>query len=92
MFFSFVFASQLFYLGMKIKKTILGELSWTASHSDNSQYLIFDLDQTMRVTAIAIQGKPAHDEFVLEYAISYGSNGYDYADYKTSSGNVKVRS
>lgn len=77
---------------MKIKKTILGELSWTASHSDNSQYLIFDLDQTMRVTAIAIQGKPAHDEFVLEYAISYGSNGYDYADYKTSSGNVKVRS
>jgi len=69
----------------------IGEQTWTAAHSDNSQFLIFDLDQTMRVTAIAIQGKPTHDDFVLEFAISYGSNGFDYADYKTSSGNVKVR-
>lgn len=66
-----------------------GEQSWTALHSDNNQYLIFDLDRMMMVTKIAIQGRPLHDDYVLEFAVSYGSNGFDYADYKTSSGDIK---
>lgn len=68
-----------------------GEQSWTALHSDNNQYLIFDLDRMMMVTKIATQGRPLHDDYVLEFAVSYGSNGFDYADYKTSSGDIKVR-
>lgn len=45
----------------------------------------------MMVTKIATQGRPLHDDYVLEFAVSYGSNGFDYSDFKTSSGNVKVR-
>ncbi|XP_065217760.1 neurexin-4 isoform X3 [Planococcus citri] len=69
---------------------LLGEQSWTASHSDSSQYLIFDLGRVMKVRSIETQGRPTQDDCVLEYTISYGSNGYDYADYKTSSGYIKV--
>lgn len=45
----------------------------------------------MRINGIATQGRPLNDDFVYEYALSYGSNGFDYADYKTSSGTIKVR-
>lgn len=68
-----------------------GKQSWTASHSDNNQYFIFDLDHIMRINHISTQGRPLHDDFVSEYTLSYGSNGLDYADLKTSSGNVQVR-
>ncbi|XKL68715.1 hypothetical protein PGB90_006484 [Kerria lacca] len=67
-----------------------GKQSWTASHSDNNQYFIFDLDHIMRINHISTQGRPLHDDFVSEYTLSYGSNGLDYADLKTSSGNVQI--
>lgn len=69
----------------------LGVNAWSAQSSDFDQYLIIDLGQPMNVTGIASQGRAHGTEYVLEYAISYGSNGLDYADYKDSGGNVKVR-
>lgn len=67
-----------------------GPNAWTASSSDNSQYLIIDLDQTMNITAIATQGRAHQSEFVSEYSISYGTNGLDYSDFKDVDGNVKM--
>lgn len=67
-----------------------GKNAWTASSSDFSQYLIIDLGQTMNITGIATQGRAHYNEFVMEYGISYGTNGLDYADYKASDGNIKM--
>lgn len=69
----------------------LGLNAWSAQNSDFGQYLIMDLGQPMNVTGIATQGRAHGTEYVLEYAISYGSNGLDYADYKDAGGNIKVR-
>ena len=44
----------------------------------------------MNVTGIATQGRNALKEYVMEYAISYGSNGLDYADYREIDGSTKV--
>ncbi|KAL1140158.1 hypothetical protein AAG570_000090, partial [Ranatra chinensis] len=64
--------------------------AWTASSSDFDQALIVDLGQIMMVTAIATQGRPHSMEYTMEYIISYGSNGLDYAVYKDPSGNAKM--
>jgi len=67
-----------------------GGNAWTAASSDIDQQLILDLKRPMNVTAIATRGRPKSSEYVLEYAISYGTNGLDYSDYKEAGGNVKV--
>nr|CAG4640603.1 EOG090X00DN [Eulimnadia texana] len=53
-------------------------------------YLIFDLGGVMNITAIATRGRDASTEYVVEYGISYGSNGLDYADYKENDGSTKM--
>lgn len=45
----------------------------------------------MNVTRIWTQGRPHSNEYVMEFSISYGTNGLDYADYKESGGNKMVR-
>lgn len=70
---------------------VTGGSTWTASNSDFEQYLTLDLGQTMRVMRIDTQGRPHTSEYVMEYGVSYGSNGLDYADYKEPGGNTKVR-
>ncbi|XP_071445509.1 neurexin-4 isoform X1 [Hetaerina americana] len=64
--------------------------AWTAANSDFDQYLIIDLGQVMNVTGVSTQGRPYSSEHVKEYGISYGSNGYDFADYKAPDGNIKM--
>lgn len=44
----------------------------------------------MNVTGIATQGRNSPKEYVMEYGISYGSNGLDYADYREVDGSTKV--
>lgn len=68
----------------------VGGFAWTASSSDFDQYLIIDLGQTMNITSIATQGRAHQNEFVMEYGISYGTNGRDYVSYKEKDGNIKV--
>lgn len=50
-----------------------------------------DLGGTKQVTRVETQGRPHSSEYVMEYGVSYGSNGLDYADYKEPGGNTKVR-
>ncbi|KAK2575769.1 hypothetical protein KPH14_007155 [Odynerus spinipes] len=61
-----------------------------ASSSDFDQYLIIDLGQVMNITAVATQGRAHKNEYVMEYGISYGTNGLDYVDFKEESGNIKM--
>ncbi|XP_047345060.1 neurexin-4 isoform X2 [Vespa velutina] len=67
-----------------------GGNAWTASSSDFGQYLIIDLGQVMNITAVATQGRAHKNEYVMEYGISYGTNGLDYVDFKEESGNIKM--
>uniref|UniRef100_A0A1B6CD05 Neurexin-4 n=2 Tax=Clastoptera arizonana TaxID=38151 RepID=A0A1B6CD05_9HEMI len=67
-----------------------GVNAWTASNSDFDQFLIFDLGRSMTVKRIGTQGRQHSSEYVMEYSISYGSNGLDYADYKEPGGNTKM--
>ncbi|XP_050596211.1 neurexin-4 isoform X1 [Bombus affinis] len=67
-----------------------GGSAWTASSSDFDQYLIIDLGQIMNITAVETQGRAVQNEYVMEYVISYGTNGLDYVDYKEEDGNVKM--
>nr|CAD7425131.1 unnamed protein product [Timema monikensis] len=67
----------------------LGGNAWTAQSSDFGQYLVIDLGQVRNITEIATQGRPFSSEYVMEYSISYGTNGLDYADYKEPGGNTK---
>lgn len=69
---------------------LYGKSAWTASSSDFSQYLIIDLGATYNITSISTQGREHHNEFVMEYGISYGTNGLDYADFKETDGNIKM--
>ncbi|XP_066582442.1 neurexin-4 isoform X3 [Prorops nasuta] len=69
---------------------LLGGNAWTASSSDFDQYLIVDLGQVMNITAIATQGRAHRDEYVMEFGISYGTNGLDYVDFKEEDGNTKM--
>ncbi|KAK9504052.1 hypothetical protein O3M35_010488 [Rhynocoris fuscipes] len=64
--------------------------AWTASYSGFDQALIVDLGQTMRVTSIETQGRPHSSEYTMEYSISYGTNGLDYAYYKEQGGYTKM--
>ncbi|XP_037825747.1 neurexin-4-like isoform X2 [Lucilia sericata] len=64
--------------------------SWSAKHSDFDQRLIIDLGSVKNVTHIALQGRPHSNEFVTEYAISYGITDLEFADYKEPGGNIKV--
>nr|CAG4643694.1 EOG090X00DN [Lepidurus arcticus] len=64
--------------------------AWTAKNSDFQQYLTLDLGDLKNITGIATAGRNSPKEFVMEYAISYGSNGLDYADYKEVDGSVKM--
>lgn len=68
-----------------------GSNAWTAKDNDFDQQLIFDLGQIMNVTGITTRGRPFANEYVMEYSISYGTNGLDYADYKEPGGNTMVR-
>ncbi|EGI67749.1 Contactin-associated protein like 5-3 [Acromyrmex echinatior] len=67
----------------------VGGNAWTASSSDFGQYLIIDLGQVMNITAVATQGRSVQNEYVMEYRISYGTNGLDYVDYKEEDGHAK---
>ncbi|KAF7408072.1 hypothetical protein HZH66_002609 [Vespula vulgaris] len=67
----------------------IGGNAWTASSSDFGQYLTIDLGQVMNITAVATQGRSHKNEYVMEYGISYGTNGLDYVDFKEESGNIK---
>ncbi|XP_014218966.1 neurexin-4 isoform X2 [Copidosoma floridanum] len=69
---------------------LYGPNAWTAHSSDFSQYLTIDLGQTMNITAISTQGRANNNEYVMEYGISYGTNGLDYVDFKDSDGSVKM--
>lgn len=69
---------------------LYGDNAWTASSSDFDQYLIVDLGSVRNVTRIATQGRRHSSEYVMEYSISYGTNGLDYADYKEPGGNTKM--
>ena len=44
----------------------------------------------MNVTGIATQGRNSPKEYVMEYGISFGSNGLDYAAYREIDGSTKV--
>ncbi|PSN48824.1 Neurexin-4 [Blattella germanica] len=74
---------------MYIPPSIESGNAWTASSSDFDQYLIVDLGIVRNVTHIATQGRPHSSEYVMEYTISYGTNGLDYAVYKEPGGNAK---
>ncbi|XP_014482279.1 PREDICTED: neurexin-4 isoform X1 [Dinoponera quadriceps] len=67
-----------------------GGNAWTASSSDFGQYLIIDLGQIMNITAVATQGRLLQKEYVMEYRISYGTNGLDYQNYKEEDGHTKM--
>lgn len=70
----------------------VGGNAWTASSSDFGQYLVIDLGQVMNITAVATQGRAVQNEYVMEYGISYGTNGLDYVHFKEEDGNFKVNS
>lgn len=67
-----------------------GGSAWTAKNQDFSQFLTLDLGDIMNVTGIATQGRNSPKEYVMEYGISFGSNGLDYADYREVDGSTKV--
>lgn len=73
-----------------LQKLRKGGSAWTAKNQDFSQFLVLDLGDIVNVTGIATQGRNSPKEFVMEYGISYGSNGLDYADYREMDGSVKV--
>ena len=52
--------------------------------------MIIELTRSMNVTRIETQGRALSSEFVREFTVSYGTNGYDYVDYKDISGTKKV--
>lgn len=67
-----------------------GGNAWSAEENDFGQQLIIDLGEIMNVTRIWTRGRPHSNEYVMEYSISYGTNGLEYADYKESGGNTMV--
>ncbi|XP_017770023.1 PREDICTED: neurexin-4 isoform X1 [Nicrophorus vespilloides] len=69
---------------------LYGGNAWTSESSDFDQQLIIDLGQVTNVTRIWTQGRAHSSEYVMEYTISYGSNGLDYADYKEPGGNIRM--
>ncbi|XP_018318496.1 neurexin-4 isoform X1 [Agrilus planipennis] len=69
---------------------LYGGNAWTAQSSDFDQQLIIDLGHVMNVTRIWTQGRPHSSEYVMEYSISYGFNGFDYTDYKESGGDTRM--
>ncbi|EFN81641.1 Neurexin-4 [Harpegnathos saltator] len=68
----------------------VGANAWTASSSDFGQYLIIDLGEVMNISAVATQGRSLKNEYIMEYCISYGTNGLDYVDFKEEDGYTKM--
>ncbi|XP_026281796.1 neurexin-4 isoform X1 [Frankliniella occidentalis] len=72
------------------KAKLNSDTSWSAESTDFIQYIIVDLGSVMNVTRIETQGRLHSTEYVMEYSISYGTNGLDYADFKEDDGNTKM--
>lgn len=64
--------------------------SWSVRHRNNRQWLQVNFQEIYRIRGIATQGRQDANQWVKNYALSYGLNGADFAPYKER-GRVKVR-
>ncbi|KAK2720944.1 neurexin-4-like isoform X1 [Artemia franciscana] len=64
--------------------------AWSAKNSDINQHLVIELSSIMQIVGISTRGRKAPSEFVREYALSYGSSGLDFSDYKDMHGGPKI--
>ena len=64
--------------------------SWSVRHRNNRQWLQVNFQEIYRIRGIATQGRQDANQWVKNYALSYGLNGVDFAPYKER-GRVKVR-
>ena len=55
--------------------------SWSSLLNDNSQWLQVDLQQTTRIAGIATQGRNAYNQWVTQYKLQYGEDGYTFKFY-----------
>ncbi|XP_060526188.1 neurexin-4 isoform X1 [Cylas formicarius] len=69
---------------------LYGGNAWSAQENDFDQHLIIDLGEVMNVTRIWTQGRPHSNEYVMEYRISYGTNGLDYEFYRDTTGDIRM--
>ena len=56
--------------------------SWSSLRNDNNQWLQVDLQRTIRVAGIATQGRNANGQWVTQYKLQYGEDGYTFKVYR----------
>jgi len=59
-----------------------GEGSWAAETNDQNQWLQVALDNPMKVTAVATQGRGKYDQWVTKYKLQYSDDGKSFQYYE----------
>ena len=59
-----------------------GEGSWAAKKNDQNQWLQVALDNPMKVTAVATQGRGKYDQWVTKYKLQYSDDGKSFQYYE----------
>jgi len=57
-------------------------VGWAALVNDGNQWLQVDLQQTIRVTSIATQGRSDYPQWVTKYKLDYGDDGQNFMFYR----------
>lgn len=55
--------------------------SWTPDYKDRQPYLQIFLGNQTRITAIATQGHPWEEWFVMQYTLQFSNSGVTWSDY-----------
>ena len=63
---------------------------WSDKDSDMNQFLMFDLGKVMNVITITTKGRSHTNNYVSGFIIQYGTNNWDFSDYKEVDGRLKL--
>ena len=55
---------------------------WSSLRNDKNQWLQVDLQQSTRVRGIATQGRNGYGQWVTQYKLQYGEDGYTFKFYR----------
>ena len=68
-----------------------GNSAWCAESRDGNQdWLEIELEEITEICGVATQGEEEDDSYVIDFKLSYSSDGSGWTTYKNSYGSEKV--
>ena len=63
---------------------------WVARKNNKNQWIEAEFQSNSKITGVQTKGRGDHDQWVIEYKISYSTNGDDWSVYANDDGKEKA--